>query len=200
MRRPLRALCCLGLFNYLAVAEAQADEGAFHRYIEQTRAFRLKGEFAEANKAALSAVAEAEKSGRDANLATSWNNLGALYCDAGRYAEAEKLLRRALDLWDKVINSVHPEVPQGLNNLAVLYLRTGRVKEAEPLLVRVLEIREKTLPPDHKDIAEVLNNLGELHRDQGRYVEAEPLYRRAVGIWEKALGPDNPKIAIGLNN
>ncbi|HJZ95873.1 MAG TPA: tetratricopeptide repeat protein [Candidatus Solibacter sp.] len=142
MRRPLRALCCLGLFNYLAVAEAQADEGAFHRYIEQTRAFRLKGEFA-----------EAEKFGRDANLATSWNNLGALYCDAGRYAEAEKLLRRALDLWDKVINSVHPEVPQGLNNLAVLYLRTGRVKEAEPLLVRVLEIREETLPPDHKDIA-----------------------------------------------
>src|SRR5579872_7105092 len=146
MRRPLRALCYAGICYYFAAAEARADETSFKTHIEQTRLLRQRGEYAEAEKAALAAVAEAEKSGReDLSLATSWNNLGAVYCDMGRYAEAEKLFQRAVDLWDKLIYSVHPQLPQGLNNLGVLYLRTGRLKEAEPLLQRVLDIREKTV-------------------------------------------------------
>src|SRR5690348_2993401 len=126
MRRQLRALYYAGICCYLTVAGARADETSFITFMEQTRLLRQKGEFAQAEKAGLAAIAEAEKSGReDVNLATSWNNLGAVYCDMGRYAEAEKLFHRAVDLWDKLIYSVHPQLSQGLNNLAVLYLRTG---------------------------------------------------------------------------
>src|ERR1700730_14959896 len=176
MRRRLRWLyfICVASVSVPAIHAAQSP---WREYMEQMRVLRQKGAFADAEKAGLSAIAEAEKSGRqDTKGAKSWNNLGTLYVDTGRYADAEKFFSRAVELWEKVLGPDDKELAQGLNNLAVLDLKLGRMKEAESLMVRVLAIREKTLPPDHGDIGESLNTLGELNRAQGRYTEAAPLY------------------------
>src|SRR5690242_16539275 len=165
MRRRLRWLRFVCIFSFVSAATARADQSTWEKYVEQVRLLRQKGDFAAAEKAALAAIAEVEKSGlEDAKLARSWNNLGAIYYDTGRYAEAEKLFRRAVELWEKLFGPENSTRTQTYSNLAVLYIKMGRLSDAEPILVRLLALREKTLPPDHGDIAESLNNLAELYR------------------------------------
>ena len=63
----------------------------------------------------------------------------------GRYAEAEPLYRRSLEIREKQLGPDHPDVATSLNNLADLYRAMGRYAEAEPLYRRSLEVREKQL-------------------------------------------------------
>jgi tetratricopeptide (TPR) repeat protein len=79
------------------------------------------------------------------NLASVLNNLGALYRDQGRDAEAEPLFKRALAIYQKALDPEHPNVATTLDNLAALYRSQGRDAEAEPLSKRGLAIREKTI-------------------------------------------------------
>ena len=151
MRCRLRSLLFICIASFYFEAHARADHAACARYTAQLHQFRQQGAFAEAERAAIAALRAAEESGQqDADLAKSWNNLGALYFDTGRYTEAESLFKRSADLWEKLAGPEQAEFAQGFNNLAVLYLRTSRLAEAESILARVLQVREKSLPPDHK--------------------------------------------------
>ncbi len=132
--------------------------------------------------------------------ATVLNNAALSLDDAGDYAGAEPLMRRALAIDEKALGPDRPEVATDLNNLAGLLDDKGDYPGAEPLYRRALAIREKALGPDHPDVAQSLNNLAELLRTKGDYAGAEPLMRRALAIDEKALGPDHPYVAAHLNN
>jgi tetratricopeptide (TPR) repeat protein len=118
--------------------------------------------------------------------------------DRARYAEAEPLMRRALEIDEKALGPDHPNVAICLSNLAVLH-STNRLSEAEPLMRRAVTIYEKAYGADHPHLAASLNNLADLLRVTNRLSEAEPLIRRALAIDEKALGPDHPNVAIRLN-
>jgi tetratricopeptide (TPR) repeat protein len=133
-------------------------------------------------------------------LATSLGQLGSLYRSQGRYAEAEPLLQKALELRSVLLGADHPDVAESINDLATLYYAQGRYVEVEPLLVRSLSTLEKQLDKDHPNVATSLNNLAGLYRAQGRYSEAEPLYVRSLSIFEKQLGQDHPNVAASLNN
>jgi tetratricopeptide (TPR) repeat protein len=134
------------------------------------------------------------------DVATSLNNLAALYRGQGRYDQAEPLYQQALALRERVLGADHPDIVTSLNNLAVLYQAQGRYGEAEPLYRRALDICERTLGPAHPLVAHSLNNLAGLYQAQGRYGEAEPLHQRARGIREHTLGPSHPDVATSLNN
>ncbi|HEX7843763.1 MAG TPA: CHAT domain-containing tetratricopeptide repeat protein, partial [Kofleriaceae bacterium] len=133
-------------------------------------------------------------------LAASLNNLAALYFVQGAYARAEPLLIRALEIREKALGALHPDVAQSLNNLATLYQAQGAFARAEPLFARSLEICEKALGAMHPNVAASLNNLATLYQAQGAYARAEPLYVRALDIREKALGALHPDVAVGLNH
>jgi tetratricopeptide (TPR) repeat protein len=126
--------------------------------------------------------------------------LGIALLQAGHYAEAEPLLKRALSNREKTLGADHPGTATSLNNLAKLYDSQGKYAEAEPLYKRALTIREKAFGADDPDTATSLNNLAELYRAQGKYAEAEPLFKRALAIVEKELGAGHPDTAISLNN
>ena len=117
-----------------------------------------------------------------------------------RYAEAEPLYRRALEIDERSYGPDHPDVAIDLNNLAQLLKATNRLADAEPLMRRALEIDENSYGPDHPDVAIDLNNLAQLLQDTNRLADAEPLMRRALAIDENALGPEHPNVAIPLNN
>src|ERR1700736_3811072 len=104
MRRRLRGLYFICVALFISVPGIQAGQSRWQEYMEQMRVLRQKGAFADAEKAGLAAVAEAEKSGvQDKDLAKSWNNLGTLYFDTGSYADAEKFFNRAVQLWEKLL-------------------------------------------------------------------------------------------------
>jgi CHAT domain-containing protein/Tfp pilus assembly protein PilF len=143
-----------------------------------------------------------EATGRDRQIveADSLHNLARLYRIQSKYAEAEPLFRRSLEMREKILGPNHPEVAQNLNNLAVLYMNQGKYAEAEPLCRRALEMREKALEPNHPDVAVSINNLAMLYHYQGKYAEVEPLYRRSLEMREKTLGPNHLSVAVSLNN
>jgi tetratricopeptide (TPR) repeat protein len=59
---------------------------------------------------------------------------------AGKYAEAIPLARRALTLREKALGPGHPDVGKTLDILAVLYDSLDRYGEAEPLYKRALAL------------------------------------------------------------
>ena len=135
------------------------------------------------------------------DVATSLNNLAALYLSQGRYDEAETLFQHALRLvqydisWER-----NPKVTLCLNNLATLYCSQGRYNEAEPLYQQSLVLRRKLLGENHPDVASSLNNLAELYRFQGRYDEIELLLNQSLALRRKLLGENHPDVASSLNN
>jgi len=73
-------------------------------------------------------------------LAESLNNLAMLFCAQDRYADAEPLLIRALEI-RQTINE--PLLIQSLDNLAVLYRNTGRPAQAAPLENKSATLRSR---------------------------------------------------------
>jgi protein O-GlcNAc transferase len=93
-------------------------------------------------------------------------NDGLALAQAGRFAEAERALRRALTL--------RPNYADGYCHLAGIWQAQQRHTEAEAAYRRAL-----TLKPGHFKAA---NYLGTLLHSQGRLAEAEAAYRRALAI------------------
>jgi len=132
--------------------------------------------------------------------ATVLNNTAISLEEAGDYAGAEPLLRRALAIDEKALGPDHPGVATALNNLAALLQAKGDYVGAEPLFRQALAVDEKALGPDHPNVARDLNNLAALLQAKGDYAGAEPLFRRALPIFEKTLGPDHQYVATTLND
>ncbi len=128
------------------------------------------------------------------------NEQGAKLYRQGKYADAEKVAQRALNVAEKTFPTNHPTVAIALNNLAFLYEAQGKYAEAEPLYKRALAILEKALGKNHPNVANSLGGLAGLYSDQGKYSEAEPLFKRALTIFEKALGKNHPDVGTALGN
>lgn len=130
---------------------------------------------------------------------SSQNELGALYADQGRDAEATELMS-----WDKCTEYGTKEgkkgdhararvyfakslekaekfdpkdlrLPMALNNLAKAYLAENKFDEAEPLMKRRIDIYVKELGPSNSYSTSSKNELGVLYVEQNRNAEASPL-------------------------
>jgi len=77
------------------------------------------------------------------DLAMDLSNLAAHYQVQGRYAEAEPLYQRALEISEKALGPEHITVATRLENYAALLRETERENEAEEMEVRAHAIRAK---------------------------------------------------------
>ena len=136
----------------------------------------------------------------DGPSARLFNQVGLLLLTRARYAEAEPLMRRAVEIDEATFGEDHPEVAADINNLAQLLKATNRLTEAETLMRRALAIFDASFGKDHPNVATQLNNLASLLQDTNRLTEAEPLMRRALEIDEASFGNDHPEVATDLNN
>jgi tetratricopeptide (TPR) repeat protein len=73
------------------------------------------------------------------------SDLAKLYTGQGRYAEAEPLYHRALQIVEEAWPDHEADVAGVLNGLAVHYQAQGRLIEAEPLFRRALGIEKRRL-------------------------------------------------------
>ncbi|EDO03050.1 hypothetical protein SS1G_05528 [Sclerotinia sclerotiorum 1980 UF-70] len=129
-----------------------------------------------------------------------FHNLGVLYSDQGKLAEAEKMYLRALEGKEKALGPDHTSTLDTVNNLGNLYSDQGKLAEAEKMYLRALEGKEKALGPDHTSTLDTVHNLGHLYSDQGKLAEAEMMYLRALEGKEKALGPDHTSTLSTVHN
>ncbi len=134
------------------------------------------------------------------NLAQCLNNLGIMYWEQGRGADAEPLWKDALAMNRRLFKGDHPMVAASLNNLANLYWSQGKLADAEPLRKEGLGMIKRLVnDKDHPDVAVCLTNLGSLYRDQGKLAAAEPLFKDALAMRKRlSKGRDHPDVAGGL--
>ena len=77
----------------------------------------------------------------------TFHNLGLLYANQGRLAEAEAMYDRALAGKEKVLGAEHPSTQRTVNNLVDLYKKQGRLSEADAIYLQMLK-RTDVLHPD----------------------------------------------------
>jgi len=149
--------------------------------------------YAKAEKLLLAALKVAKKFGaQDPRLATSLNNLAALYHTQGKYAEAEPLFRRSLAIWEMALGPEHPDVAQSLNNLASLYHNQGKYAQAEPLYRRALAIAEKALGPEHPPCSHQPQQPGGALSRPGQVRPGRTAHPAGAGDSGESPGPRTP--------
>ncbi|MEW6366949.1 MAG: tetratricopeptide repeat protein [Acidobacteriota bacterium] len=187
--------CLLHIDRFLLIKER--DEQELRRYwIEELRERQTMG------KAYLSSFESwsAESGPSEQRIAFAANELGLFLLDASLHAEAEPLMRRALETDERVFGEDEAPVGRDLNGLALLLKATNRLDEAERYMRRAIDVCEWSCGEGHLMAATSLNNLAGLLVDRGRPEEAKPLMRRALEIDELSLGKDHPVVANDLNN
>ncbi|KAH7351383.1 hypothetical protein BKA66DRAFT_598364 [Pyrenochaeta sp. MPI-SDFR-AT-0127] len=120
-------------------------------------------------------------------------NLGSLYADQGKLAEAEVLFTQALQGYELALGLKHTSTLDTVNKLGIVYKNQGKLADAEVIYNRALQGRkegyEEALGLKHTATLNTLNNLGSLYIDQGKLADAEAMYSRALQGREEALGP-----------
>jgi tetratricopeptide (TPR) repeat protein len=164
---------------------------------------RLQAEYATGEKAYLDAIriesARPQDPRNQAELADSLYGLGKLQELEGRYADADRNLRKALTLQQKLYGASHPAIARTLKNLASEVAESGDLNAAIALEQRAVamqrELRGKEPSPD---LAEALNDLGVLLERNGDNDGAERFYRESLAMNRRLYGDKHPEVAAGL--
>lgn len=203
MRMSKHRLFAAGAIFCLAVPSVYADHSAWHTYMQAASEAYSQQRYKQAEKELAKARVEAEKYGdndKELRLAITLNELGLVYMEEDKPAEAERLFKRALAMRQKVQGPDHVDVAAQLDNLASACDAQGISKEAKNFCERALEIRKKALGADSPAVATTLNNLAALCDTDGQCDHAETLLNEAIAIDEKKLGPNSPAVAADLTN
>ena len=104
-------------------------------------------------------------------------NVGESYYLIGKYQEAERMYRQALELMRKVLGMEHPSTLNSMNNLALALVNQGKYEEAEQMHRQALELREKVLGKEHPLTLRNIKDLEAVLRHQGKCKDAEQEYR-----------------------
>lgn len=134
------------------------------------------------------------------DVATSLDNIAAIYRVQKHYEKAKPLYYQALEIRQYLFGEEHPEVATSLNNLANLYSDEENYEEAKPLFLRALEVYEHSFGKVHLHTVTTLNNLGDLYRDQKCYEEAETIYLEVLERKRCLFDSKHPGLAVTLNN
>lgn len=134
------------------------------------------------------------------NVASSLNNLAAIYHYQRRNSEAEILLLQALKLEKNLKREDYYCTNNTLNNLAEVYRAQQRYSEAEPFYRQALELQKRHLGGNHPKLSSTLHNLAGLYCDQQRYSEAEPLYLHALELSQSLEAGQHPTLVACMSN
>jgi tetratricopeptide (TPR) repeat protein len=119
------------------------------------------------------------------------NVMGTVYDNLGLFAQAEPLLRHALEVRQSTLGNKNKDTLQSMYQLAEVLTWEGKRDEAEKLCRQSLEGRRSVLGPEHRDTLISMNWLVWILFIEGKYADAEKLGRETVADTKRALGPQD---------
>lgn len=138
-------------------------------------------------------VASAALGARDSRTAALKSALGQIYLTQGKAAEAESLLKDAVEIQRAGPASAADRVVSEAA-LGAALTHEGRYSAAEPMLQQAVE-EARELGDSHPAYAGALTALADLYRAEGKQARLEPLLRKAQAIYAAAFGTDSPRVA-----
>lgn len=133
-----------------------------------------------------------------AALATDLNNLGRIYIEIGRFPDAERILRQALNIAGALPLAEGSAYAPALMNMAILARRRGKWKVAQELLTLATKRRLKEYGGFHPKFGIVFHHLARLYRDSRCHAAAESAIRKAIRIYRNAEWTENVDYATML--
>lgn len=94
--------------------------------------------------------------------------LGRAFYRLGRFDDARRHFRAALDLRRDALGVLHPDTLDAMDDLAALLWEQGDLSEAEELYAELVETRSIVLGPSHADTLRSRLNLALVVRELGR--------------------------------
>jgi serine/threonine protein kinase/tetratricopeptide (TPR) repeat protein len=117
----------------------------------------------------------------------------------GMHAEAESLLREALQIQTTVHGPKHPRTSYILNALASVLSSMNEFPEAERLCAQALAIQQELFGTNNFALVNSLGSLAMILEKQKRFAEAEPAMRQVLALDQQAL-PGGLDVAWWLKN
>jgi tetratricopeptide (TPR) repeat protein len=128
-------------------------------------------------------------------LSWAFYNLGLLYADQGKLAEAEKMYVRALRGNEEALGPDHTSTLDTVNNLGALYADQGKLAEAEKMYIRALQGYEKALGIElmssYLPALHTMFAFGDLYSRTDRKDMAKEMYSRASCGYAAVQGPSS---------
>jgi len=136
----------------------------------------------------------------DAALGKSLFGLGNEQETAGQFADAERALRDALALQQRVYKGANTDVARTLDVLAWA-VREHDLHAAIPLMETAVAMQRKLWGAEpYPDYADALNDFGLLLREEGDYDQSEKVLQESLAMYRRLLGDRHPNVGNALNN
>jgi serine/threonine-protein kinase len=116
-----------------------------------------------------------------------------------RYAVANSLNQRALEIDRQIYGERHPYVADNLVDLGNIQHQWGHYPEAERYYRQALDITETWYGKENPETASEMITLAQTLAFEKRYDEAEVLLRQALATQEIVYGKVNSHVAFALN-
>jgi tetratricopeptide (TPR) repeat protein len=125
--------------------------------------------------------------------------LGNAYFVEERYADAEALSRKALEIFQKRLGQASKDVAIALTNLAGRLARQDKMQEALDCYNKSMAIQEKQgqFAPG---LLTNLHGIAEVYVAQTEYKKAEAVLRKDLALREKKWGPKHASLIPALRN
>lgn len=124
--------------------------------------------------------------------------LAGLHGRSGRFREAERAARRAVEISLAARPAGHPDEAHGRMLLGAALRQLGRTREAREQFEWARTIFEKALGEAHPSAALTRYHLASLAADTGDLASARGLLTEALAATERALGLSHPQVAMIL--
>ena len=129
------------------------------------------------------------------DTALSYNLIGIVYNDLGKYSNALKYYQMALDIQERVLDKEHPNTASLYNNIGIVYSILGDYNKALDYHRLALGIWEEVLGKEHPKAAVSYMEIGNVYLDLGKYDKALIYFKQALDINVKILGKKHPDTA-----
>ena len=129
-------------------------------------------------------------------MALALNNLASYLTMKGSFAEAEPLVREAIEINLATVGEEHPSTAMFVVNLSNNHCLSGDYPQALEDARRAIGIQERTLPKEHVDFVRSWAALGSALTETGAVAEGERHLRRALDLGLRKYPAGSRHIAL----
>jgi non-specific serine/threonine protein kinase/serine/threonine-protein kinase len=157
------------------------------------------GEYERADRIVVNAVETGRVAGRTQDLVVDLGQLADLRRVQGRYDDALRLGREALDL-ARTADLAAEQIATLQFILAETLRQAGDANAALPLATEALDARRRTFGADSYPAASSYQQLANIALLQGDHARAQALFQQAVAVMRDVRGPQHYRTILALND
>jgi tetratricopeptide (TPR) repeat protein len=135
----------------------------------------------------------------DPRVANAYENLADYYSAEGRYADAERVYQKRLELEEDMLGRANPAIIPAVDAVARVSFAQMKYEQAADFIGRELRIMEREYGDSDPKLVPSLEQLARVLQSASKYPEAERFLQRAIAIREKASGGESVELAPDLS-